>query len=137
MVSRINALKLINGYDATVDYELRDRTIDLLLKLTDACPNLKQHLGFYKGRTNMQLYHDLMPALTTRTGRSETPQFVANILSNLASIPENKHAIEYLQEKIFHIITITSNSRLYMKQDVLNTLYRDIIHYKYQQINNK
>ncbi len=126
LVSRINALKLINGYDATVDYELRDRSIDLLLKLSNACPNLKQHLGFYKGRKNMQLYHDLIPALTTRTGRSETPQFVANILSNLASIPENKHAIEYIQEKIFHIIT--SNNNHSIKQDVLHTLYRDIIH---------
>ncbi|KAL9181456.1 hypothetical protein ACHAXT_010261 [Thalassiosira profunda] len=44
-VSRVVALKLTMGYDATVDADLRDRACELLVKLTDLSTSLKVRLG--------------------------------------------------------------------------------------------
>mmetsp|Transcript_484 Transcript_484/g.971 ORF Transcript_484/g.971 Transcript_484/m.971 type:complete len:628 (+) Transcript_484:31-1914(+) len=45
VVSRVVALKLMMGYDATVDSDLRDRACELLVKLTDLSPSIKRRLG--------------------------------------------------------------------------------------------
>lgn len=45
VVTRVVALKLRMGYDATVDSDLRDRACDLLVKLTDLSTGIKRRAG--------------------------------------------------------------------------------------------
>jgi len=45
MVTRVSALKLMAGYDNTVDYELRDRSLELLVKLAALSSDLKRRIG--------------------------------------------------------------------------------------------
>lgn len=44
-VSRIMPHKLMAGYDATIDSDMRDRACDLLVKLTDLSTGIKRRLG--------------------------------------------------------------------------------------------
>lgn len=45
IVSRIMPNKLMAGYDATIDSDMRDRACDLLVKLTDLSTGIKRRLG--------------------------------------------------------------------------------------------
>ena len=45
IVARVVALKLMAGYDATIDSDMRDRACDLLVKLTDLSSGIKRRLG--------------------------------------------------------------------------------------------
>jgi len=45
VVSRVSTLKLLNGYDATIDFELRDKSVELLIRLTNLSPDVKKRLG--------------------------------------------------------------------------------------------
>ena len=45
MVTRVSALKLMAGYDNTVGYELRDRSLELISKLAALSVDLKRRLG--------------------------------------------------------------------------------------------
>ena len=116
MVTRVSALKLLGEYDSAVDYELRDRSLELLVKLTGLNNDLKVRVGrkivtattenlginIVKsvGGTNPRLYEALVPALLTKVGRDATPQLAATLLSNLAMVPENQTGLLYAQRKI-------------------------------------
>jgi hypothetical protein len=45
VVTRVVALKLMMGYDSSIDTDLRDRSCDLLVKLTELSPSIKRRLG--------------------------------------------------------------------------------------------
>lgn len=116
MVTRVSALKLLGEYDSAVDYELRDRSLELLVKLTGLNTDLKERVGqkimtattedfginIVKtvGGTNPRLYEALVPALMTKVGRDATPQLAATLLSNLAMVSKNQTGLLYAQRKI-------------------------------------
>ena len=116
MVTRVSALKLVCEYDSAVDYELRDRSLELLVKLTGLNADLKRRVGrkittattedfginvVTKAEgTNPRLYEALIPSLTTKVGRDATPQLAATLLSHLAVVPENQTGLLYAQRKI-------------------------------------
>ena len=52
-VTRVVALKLMIGYDATIDSDMRDRACDLLVKLTDLTTILKRRLGMASTMSGM------------------------------------------------------------------------------------
>ena len=123
-VTRVNMMKLLGGYNSVVDYDLRDRAIEFLLKLTSLSPELKQRVGKKIALTqtenygvsvakatnqpNTKLYDALIPALTANAGRDQTPLLTGKLLENLASVPENRCGIMYLQRKIIKTVSTTS-----------------------------
>ncbi len=123
-VSRVSAMKLLGGYDIQVDYEVRDRSVEILQKLTDFSDELKIRVGkkivitpsdnynvdkatvFNQPCT--RLYDAILPALTTKVGRDHTAQFAAKFLANLASVEENRPGILYAERKILKATTMVS-----------------------------
>ena len=128
VVSRVSTLKLLMGYDASVDSELRDRSAELLLKLTGLGPDLRRRLGRRlpvvcefdwssssalsetpkagrgirqrnPGGPNTPLYDALAAMLTTQTGRGDARQLAARLLANLASTAENRDGLQYIESR--------------------------------------
>ncbi|KAL7543452.1 hypothetical protein ACHAXR_012727, partial [Thalassiosira sp. AJA248-18] len=52
-VTRVVALKLMMGYDATIDSDMRDRACELLVKLTDLSTSIKRRLGMSPSMSGM------------------------------------------------------------------------------------
>lgn len=106
IVSRVTPLKLSNGYDSSIDVDLRDRSVDLLVKLTAIGPDMKRRAG--RGRLapsgrhgiNSRLYDGLIAMLTCRTGRHDSAQLAGVLLSNLAVAPENRPGIQYMESRL-------------------------------------
>jgi len=106
IVSRVTPLKLSNGYDLSIDVDLRDRSVDLLVKLTAIGPDMKRRAG--RGRLapsgrhgiNSRLYDGLIAMLTCRTGRHDSAQLAGVLLSNLAVAPENRPGIQYMESRL-------------------------------------
>ena len=123
-VSRVSAMKLLGGYDISVDYEVRDRSLEILQKLTEMSVDLKRRTGrkivisqteCYNvdvakptNKLCTRLYDAILPALTTRVGREQSSQLAAKLLSNLASIEENLGGIKYAERKILKAASSTS-----------------------------
>ena len=131
MVTRVSSMKLLGTYDSTVDYDVRDRAIEFLVKLTALSPELKQRVGRKIQSTpsdmygmnvttvmnvpNTKLYDAIIPALTTKVGRAETPLFAAKLLQNLSQVKENHVGILYLRQKIRKAVMTTAivNEQIY------------------------
>ncbi len=123
-VSRVSGMKLLGGYDIAVDYEIRDRSVEILQKLTDMSDDLKRKVGVKYVLTqtdnfeinivkktkqlNTRLYDAILPALTTRVGRDHTPQFAVKLLSNLASVDENLMGIMYAERKLLRAMNVAT-----------------------------
>jgi hypothetical protein len=117
MVSRVTAMKLMGGYDANVDYELRDRSLEVLWKITNLSTEvtcrlgqkislkLSQSFGVDESERhchlpNTRLYDSLIPILTTQIGRDQTSLFAAKIVLNLAKAPGNEMGLRYASKRI-------------------------------------
>lgn len=77
-VSRIVALKLMGGYDATVDSDMRDRACELLIKLTDLSSGIKRRLGMGCSISGMarREYDVAAPISFSETPRELTPSIL-------------------------------------------------------------
>ena len=124
-VSRVSALKIRVGYDQVIDSEMRDRSIELLIKLTGLSPDLKRRLGRGRVRSagarrgggtggdlspataakqtqliNSRLYDALVAMLASRTGRHDAPHLAGRLLANLAVAPENRVGMMYVEGRV-------------------------------------
>ena len=115
-VSRVSGMKLLGGYDIAVDYEVRDRSVEILQKLTDMSDDLKRRVGRKfvvsqtddfdvnvvrdTGQLNTRLDDAILRALTMQVGRDHTSQFAAKLLSNLAAVEDNLNGIRYMERKL-------------------------------------
>jgi hypothetical protein len=103
IVTRVTTLKLVMGYDATVDTDIRDRALDVLVPLLELdSPRLAQRLGVKStnGRPQFRLFDNLVPILTTQVGRNEAPLLATQLLRELTKAKENRVGLEYLQNRI-------------------------------------
>ncbi|KAL3762958.1 hypothetical protein ACHAWU_001105 [Discostella pseudostelligera] len=77
-VSRIVALKLMGGYDATIDSDLRDRACELLVKLTDFSSGIKRRLGMACSISGMarRTYDNAASISLSETPRELTPSIL-------------------------------------------------------------
>ena len=123
-VSRVSAMKLLGGYDIAVDYEVRDRSVEILYKLTSMNDDLKRRVGrrivitqtdsynvnvaTVTNQPNTRLYDAIVPALTTKVGRDLTAQYAAKFLANLADVEENRPGILYIEKKILRATTVVN-----------------------------
>eukprot|EP00558_Chaetoceros_sp_UNC1202_P004087 CAMPEP_0197245890 /NCGR_PEP_ID=MMETSP1429-20130617/10534_1 /TAXON_ID=49237 /ORGANISM="Chaetoceros sp., Strain UNC1202" /LENGTH=166 /DNA_ID=CAMNT_0042706465 /DNA_START=32 /DNA_END=532 /DNA_ORIENTATION=+ len=121
-VSRVSAMKLLGGYDISVDYEVRDRSTEILLKLTDMSDDIKKRVGrkiilkatdkievdvaMATNQPNTRFYDAIIPALTTKVGRDQTPQLAARLLSSLAKVDENRKGIMYAERRILRAANV-------------------------------
>ncbi|KAL3821742.1 hypothetical protein ACHAXA_008478 [Cyclostephanos tholiformis] len=70
-VARVVALKLMAGYDATIDSDMRDRSCALLVNLTDLSTGIKRRLGMassISGMTHRQYDSELINTSVTMDG---------------------------------------------------------------------
>jgi hypothetical protein len=108
IVTRVTTLKLLMGYDANVDTDVRDRALDVLVPLLELdSPAMAKRLGTQeeddnhkKGRMRNRLFDALCPILTTQAGRNEAPLLATQLLRELAKAPENRIGLMYLQQRI-------------------------------------
>lgn len=103
VVTRVVALKLRMGYDATIDSDMRDRACDLLVKLTDStrCAGrlVRRRHGASSRRMNVRLYDSLLSMISSSSGRGDAGPLAARLLSNLALVPGNKGML-YVERKL-------------------------------------
>ena len=139
MVTRVTSMKLLGGYDSAVDWELRDRSIELLEKLTSLSTDLKQRVGRKILSTpsdeygisvakatdiaNTKLYDSIIPALTTKVGREQTPLLTAKFLRNLSSVPENSCGVMYLHRKLLKAVTTNA----IQNEEVSDIIFNDVL----------
>jgi hypothetical protein len=104
VVSRVSTLKLRMGYDATVDTDLRDRALDVLvpwLALQEEVV-LSKYLGSSPNGW-ARLYNAVLPILTTTVGRNDAPVLGAQLLKYMSSSPTNQTGMMYIQDRIVEL----------------------------------
>lgn len=101
IVSRVSTLKLRMGYDATVDTELRDRALDVLVPwLALEEKMLSEKLG---GKQTARLYDAVVPILTTTVGRNDATALGAQLLKYMSSSSANEAGMMYIQDRIVEL----------------------------------
>ena len=87
------------GYDNTVDTDLRDRSLDVLVPLL----NLSDDLVGNMSRFSPRLYDALFPILTTQVGRNDAPMMANSLLKALSRHKNNRVGLMYAQERILSL----------------------------------
>lgn len=105
IVTRVNTLRMLLGYDATVDTDVRDRALDILVPLLELdSPRMAKRLGGTgtgrKRRINPHLFDAVLPILTTQAGRTEAPTLALQLFKELSKSPANAMAWMYLQQRL-------------------------------------
>lgn len=110
---RTNSLKLLAGYNSIVDFDCRDRALDVLVPLLELdSPRMAARLGrktVTKGITSyssirVELYDSLIPILTTSVGRSDSSMLAVQLLRELAkAVDENKDGFLYIKGRLIEI----------------------------------
>jgi hypothetical protein len=99
IVSRVPTLKLLMSYDATVDTDLRDRSLEVLVLLSDVDPvTMGSRLGVCKS-----LWRAIVPALTSKVGRNEAATLATQLLKHLSTNKSNKTGMSYIQNKMLEL----------------------------------
>lgn len=105
VVTRVTTLKLMMGYDATVDTDVRDRTLDVLVPLLELdTPRLAARLGRdCNGHVRRELFDGVVPILSTTAGRNDASLLASQLLRELSKAPENDIAFQYVQERLVEL----------------------------------
>lgn len=107
IVTRVTAYKLLMGYDATVDTDIRDRTLDILVPLLELdSPRIAARLGSQPDgacTVRAQMWDSLLPILTTAAGRNEAPHLATQVFRELTKAPENRLGLIYVQERLLKL----------------------------------
>lgn len=110
VVTRITTLKLLMGYDATIDSDVRDRTLEVLVPLLELdSPRMAARIGRCCGNgtdadtPRLKLFDSLVPILTTNTGRSEASSLTIQLLRELKLAPENALGLEYIRPRLVEL----------------------------------
>ena len=116
IVTRVSPLRLLAGYDSTVDTEVRDRSLQVLVPLCELdSPDMAKRLGTIKKKKvvdgvkkskriiNNQIFESVVPILDTKSGRSEAPLLATQLMRELSHAKENKLGLMYVQERVISI----------------------------------
>jgi hypothetical protein len=98
-------LKLLMGYNATVDADARDRALDVLVPLLELdSPRMAARLGTDSSGIRTRLYDALVPILTTNVGRNEASVLATQLIRELAQASdENKLGLQYVQSRLVEL----------------------------------
>jgi hypothetical protein len=92
---RVNATNLMLGYNSSIDWEARDRALDVLVPLLELdSPRMASRLGGREGidekrRIRIALFDSLYPILTTNIGRSDASVLATQLLRELSRAGED------------------------------------------------
>jgi hypothetical protein len=110
---RVHPLKLLAGYNAVIDFDCRDRALDVLVPLLELdSPRMAIRLGqkLVKDGTGSrptmraEIYDSLIPILTTNVGRSDSPILAAQCLRELSkAVDENKNGFQYIKGRLVEL----------------------------------
>lgn len=103
IVTRVTPLKLLSGYDSTVDTDIRDRSLEVLVPLLELdSPELAKRLGTKTktGLVHNRIFDAVVPILSTKSGRNEAPLLAIQLLRELSKAAENKNGLLYIQERV-------------------------------------
>ena len=105
IVTRVTTLKLLGGYDATVDTDVRDRALDVLVPLLEIdSPRMASRLGKEpSGKVRTRLFDALVPILTTTVGRNEASLLATQLLREISKSALNKIGLAYIQERLVEL----------------------------------
>jgi hypothetical protein len=116
IVTRVNPLRLLAGYDSTVDTDVRDRSLDVLVPLCELdSPDMAKRLGTIKKKkdlggvkktkrvVNSRLFDAVVPILDAKSGRNEAPLLATQLMRELSRAKENKLGLMYIQERVISI----------------------------------
>lgn len=92
IVTRVTTLKLLANYDSTVDTDVRDRTLDVLVPLLELDGRMVHRLPFSCGDA-------LIPILTSTAGRTEAPGLACQLLKEFSRV----HSMNKWQEQLVEI----------------------------------
>ena len=112
-VLRTNSLKLSVGYNSIVDFDCRDRALDVLVPLLELdSPRMAARVGrksmqqgiASSGSIRVELYDSLIPILTTNVGRSDSSMLAVQLLRELAkAFDDNKAGFLYVKGRLIEI----------------------------------
>jgi hypothetical protein len=118
IVTRVTTYKLLAGYDGTVDTDIRDRALDLMVPLLELdSPRVAALLGSEPSeeqdddkeeaerhpKVRTRLWDSLVPILTSTAGRNEAAHLATQVLRELAKAPENRLGLQYIQERLLKL----------------------------------
>ena len=106
IVTRVNYFKLMMTYEANVDTDLRDRSLDVLVPILEMdSPRMALKLGVNeKGVIRTRLYDALVPVIAGGAGRNESAVLASQMLKELANAgDENKVGLEYIQGRLIEM----------------------------------
>jgi hypothetical protein len=105
VVTRVTTLKLLSGYDATVDTEVRDRVLELLVPLMELdSPRMAARMGRNsRGQVRNKLYDSVVPILSTTVGRQEASGLAMHFFRELSAAPENRVGFLYVQDRLVEL----------------------------------
>lgn len=106
IVTRVNPLKLTVGYDGSIDTDIRDRALEVLVPLLELdSPGIAKRLGTKSetGLPNNRVFDAIFPILSTQSGRNEAPLLATQLLRELSKAKENRLGFLYLQERIISL----------------------------------
>jgi hypothetical protein len=104
-VTRLTPLRLLAGYDASIDADVRDRALDVLVPLMELdSPRMAARLGVDSdGHPRLRLFDSILPILTTAVGRNEAQMMASQMLRELSKASENNVAFLYVQERLIEL----------------------------------
>jgi hypothetical protein len=106
VVTRVTTLKLLAGYDATIDYEVRDRILELLVPLMELdSPRMAARIGSRGQTARTKVFDSVIPVLATIVGRQEAPVWADQFFRELNAAPENRVGFLYAQERLVELAT--------------------------------
>mmetsp|Transcript_3788 Transcript_3788/g.8166 ORF Transcript_3788/g.8166 Transcript_3788/m.8166 type:complete len:568 (+) Transcript_3788:35-1738(+) len=104
IVTRVNPIKLTVGYDGSIDTDVRDRALEVLVPLLELdSPGIAKRFGTKADTTglpNNRVFDAIFPILATQSGRNEAPLLATQLLRELSKAKENRLGCLYLQERI-------------------------------------
>jgi len=106
IVTRVNYLKLISPYEQTVDTDLRDRSLDILVALLELdSPRMAVRVGVDdRGRVRTRFWDALIPILAGKCGRNDSAMLASQVLKELAlAKEENKIGLAYVQGRLMEM----------------------------------
>ena len=93
------------GYDNTVDVDVRDRALDVLVPLLELdSPRMAARLGTKSdGSIRTILFENLIPILTAVVGRNDASLLASQLFRELAQAEENKVGLESVQSRLIDL----------------------------------
>jgi hypothetical protein len=106
VVARVTTLKLLTTYDQSIDAELRDRALEVLVPLMELdSPRMAIRVGKL-----CSFRHSILPILNSAVGRNEATLLATQMFKELGQAEENMPQIRALQPQLVEMAS--SNLRI-------------------------